>query len=106
MRSLSPPALSPSFSLSPSLHLYPSYLLNHCLLSLSRLSFSLPNSSLPPSLSHLSQIIVLWNCDKPLPAKHRWPATSVPVIVIEGENKVSLPRTHVLSRAGLPFWFL
>ncbi|KAK1879942.1 Exostosin-1b [Dissostichus eleginoides] len=32
-------------------------------------------------------IIVLWNCDKPLPAKHRWPATSVPVIVIEGENK-------------------
>ena len=34
------------------------------------------------------QIIVLWNCDKPLPAKHRWPATSVPVIVIEGESKV------------------
>lgn len=37
------------------------------------------------------QIIVLWNCDKPLPAKHRWPATSVPVIVIEGESKVNLP---------------
>lgn len=36
----------------------------------------------------LLQIIVLWNCDKPLPAKHRWPATSVPVIVIEGESKV------------------
>lgn len=36
------------------------------------------------------QIIVLWNCDKPLPAKHRWPATAVPVIVIEGENKVGL----------------
>ena len=34
------------------------------------------------------QIIVLWNCDKPLPAKHRWPATAVPVIVIEGESKV------------------
>lgn len=34
------------------------------------------------------QVIVLWNCDKPLPAKHRWPATSVPVIVIEGESKV------------------
>lgn len=34
------------------------------------------------------QIIVLWNCDKPLPAKHRWPATTVPVVVIEGENKV------------------
>ncbi|KAI4817605.1 hypothetical protein KUCAC02_010989, partial [Chaenocephalus aceratus] len=37
-------------------------------------------------------IIVLWNCDKPLPAKHRWPATSVPVIVIEGENKVMSSR--------------
>lgn len=34
------------------------------------------------------QVIVLWNCDKPLPAKHRWPVTSVPVIVIEGESKV------------------
>lgn len=45
-----------------------------------------------------SQIIVLWNCDKPLPAKHRWPATSVPVIVIEGENKASLnTHTHTLS---------
>lgn len=48
------------------------------------------NPALP---SHLMtpypfQIIVLWNCDKPLPAKHRWPATSVPVIVIEGESKV------------------
>lgn len=36
----------------------------------------------------LLQVIVLWNCDKPLPAKHRWPPTSVPVIVIEGESKV------------------
>lgn len=43
----------------------------------------------------ISQIIVLWNCDKPLPAKHRWPATSVPVVVIEGENKVGfLGRFH------------
>lgn len=33
------------------------------------------------------QVIVLWNCDKPLPAKHRWPATSVPVIVIESKVK-------------------
>nr|XP_040044485.1 LOW QUALITY PROTEIN: exostosin-1b [Gasterosteus aculeatus aculeatus] len=41
---------------------------------------------------YCSQIIVLWNCDKPLPAKHRWPATSVPVIVIEGENKVMSSR--------------
>ncbi|KAM6959488.1 exostosin-1b [Aplochiton taeniatus] len=41
---------------------------------------------------YCAQIIVLWNCDKPLPAKHRWPATTVPVIVIEGENKVMSSR--------------
>uniref|UniRef100_A0A8C1YPY5 Exostosin glycosyltransferase 1a n=1 Tax=Cyprinus carpio TaxID=7962 RepID=A0A8C1YPY5_CYPCA len=41
---------------------------------------------------YCAQIIVLWNCDKPLPAKHRWPATSVPVIVIEGESKVMSSR--------------
>ncbi|XP_055766577.1 exostosin-1a-like [Salvelinus fontinalis] len=38
------------------------------------------------------QVIVLWNCDKPLPAKHRWPATSVPVLVIDGESKVMSSR--------------
>ncbi|XP_061520114.1 exostosin-1b [Phycodurus eques] len=41
---------------------------------------------------YCAQIVVLWNCDKPLPAKHHWPATSVPVIVIEGENKVMSSR--------------
>lgn len=41
-----------------------------------------------PYLFSFVQVIVLWNCDKPLPAKHRWPPTSVPVIVIEGESKV------------------
>ncbi|KAJ8415738.1 hypothetical protein AAFF_G00402950 [Aldrovandia affinis] len=41
---------------------------------------------------YCAQIIVLWNCDKPLPAKHRWPSTSVPVIVIEGESKVMSSR--------------
>uniref|UniRef100_A0A671RK81 Exostosin-1a n=1 Tax=Sinocyclocheilus anshuiensis TaxID=1608454 RepID=A0A671RK81_9TELE len=41
---------------------------------------------------YCAQIIVLWNCDKPLPAKHRWPATSVPVVVIEGESKVMSSR--------------
>uniref|UniRef100_A0A8C9TJH2 Exostosin glycosyltransferase 1a n=1 Tax=Scleropages formosus TaxID=113540 RepID=A0A8C9TJH2_SCLFO len=46
---------------------------------------------------HCAQIIILWNCDKPLPAKHRWPATSVPVIVIEGENKVS---SHCCETGG------
>ena len=53
-------------------------------------------ASISPAIpSHLMvpysfQIIVLWNCDKPLPAKHRWPATAVPVFVIEGESKVGL----------------
>ncbi|KAA8591548.1 hypothetical protein FQN60_016922 [Etheostoma spectabile] len=37
---------------------------------------------------YCAQVIVVWNCDKPLPAKHRWPVTSVPVIVIESESKV------------------
>uniref|UniRef100_A0A8C6KTG4 Exostosin glycosyltransferase 1 n=1 Tax=Nothobranchius furzeri TaxID=105023 RepID=A0A8C6KTG4_NOTFU len=37
---------------------------------------------------YCAQVIILWNCDKALPAKHRWPATAVPLVVIEGENKV------------------
>uniref|UniRef100_A0A3B3DNX2 Exostosin glycosyltransferase 1a n=1 Tax=Oryzias melastigma TaxID=30732 RepID=A0A3B3DNX2_ORYME len=37
---------------------------------------------------YCAQVIVLWNSDKPLPAKHRWPVTSAPVSVIEGESKV------------------
>lgn len=47
------------------------------------------------------QIIVLWNCDKPLPAKHRWPATAVPVIVIEGESKVGLEGTPQWDPHGI-----
>ncbi|XP_014060651.1 exostosin-1 isoform X2 [Salmo salar] len=35
-----------------------------------------------------AQIIVLWNCDKPLPPKSKWPSTTVPITVIEGERKV------------------
>uniref|UniRef100_A0A8B9DHU9 N-acetylglucosaminyl-proteoglycan 4-beta-glucuronosyltransferase n=1 Tax=Anser cygnoides TaxID=8845 RepID=A0A8B9DHU9_ANSCY len=54
---------------------------------------------------YCAQIIVLWNCDKPLPAKHRWPATSVPVIVIEGESKVMssrfLPYDNIVTDAVL-----
>ncbi|KAI7798390.1 exostosin-1b, partial [Triplophysa rosa] len=61
---------------------------------------------------YCSQIIVLWNCDKSLPAKHRWPATSVPIIVIEGENKVdfaftvwqSFPERIVGYPARSHFW--
>ncbi|XP_050796825.1 exostosin-1 [Gopherus flavomarginatus] len=54
---------------------------------------------------YCAQIIVLWNCDKPLPAKHRWPATPVPVIVIEGESKVMssrfLPYDNIVTDAVL-----
>ncbi|XP_038600644.1 exostosin-1 [Tachyglossus aculeatus] len=54
---------------------------------------------------YCAQIIVLWNCDKPLPAKHRWPATAVPVIVIEGESKVMssrfLPYDNIVTDAVL-----
>ncbi|XP_011358674.1 exostosin-1 isoform X1 [Pteropus vampyrus] len=54
---------------------------------------------------YCAQIIVLWNCDKPLPAKHRWPATTVPVIVIEGESKVMssrfLPYDNIITDAVL-----
>ncbi|XP_069477641.1 exostosin-1 [Ambystoma mexicanum] len=54
---------------------------------------------------YCSQIIVLWNCDKPLPSKHRWPATAVPVIVIEGESKVMssrfLPYDNIVTDAVL-----
>ncbi|KAF3840059.1 hypothetical protein F7725_018776 [Dissostichus mawsoni] len=52
---------------------------------------------------YCAQVIVLWNCDKPLPAKHRWPVTSIPVIVIEGESKQpflpydTIPTDAVLS---------
>uniref|UniRef100_A0A3B1ILN4 Exostosin GT47 domain-containing protein n=1 Tax=Astyanax mexicanus TaxID=7994 RepID=A0A3B1ILN4_ASTMX len=34
-----------------------------------------------------SQIIVLWNCDKPSPPRNKWPSTNVPLTVIEGERK-------------------
>ncbi|MBN3302918.1 EXT1A protein, partial [Amia calva] len=37
---------------------------------------------------YCAQIIVLWNCDKPLPLKNKWPSTVVPITVIEGERKV------------------
>nr|XP_046147532.1 exostosin-1-like [Oncorhynchus gorbuscha]XP_046147533.1 exostosin-1-like [Oncorhynchus gorbuscha]XP_046147534.1 exostosin-1-like [Oncorhynchus gorbuscha]XP_046147535.1 exostosin-1-like [Oncorhynchus gorbuscha]XP_046147536.1 exostosin-1-like [Oncorhynchus gorbuscha] len=39
-----------------------------------------------------AQIIVLWNCDKPLPPKSKWPSTTVPITVIEGERKTMSSR--------------
>lgn len=40
-------------------------------------------------VSLLVQIVVLWNCDKPLPPRNKWPSTSVPLSVIEGQTKVT-----------------
>ncbi|XP_030637856.1 exostosin-1 [Chanos chanos] len=34
-----------------------------------------------------AQIVVLWNCDRPLPPKNKWPSANVPIIVIQGESK-------------------
>ncbi|XP_056437910.1 exostosin-1 [Gadus chalcogrammus] len=34
-----------------------------------------------------AQIVLLWNCDKPLPPGSKWPSTSVPLTVIEGRTK-------------------
>ncbi|XP_055362045.1 exostosin-1 isoform X3 [Betta splendens] len=39
-----------------------------------------------------AQIVVLWNCDKPLPARSKWPSTSVPLTVIEGQTKLMSSR--------------
>lgn len=50
------------------------------------------------------QVIVLWNCEKPLPAKHRWPATSVPVTVIEGESKVKTLGVYLSYYASCPYF--
>uniref|UniRef100_A0A3P8SS07 Exostosin glycosyltransferase 1 n=1 Tax=Amphiprion percula TaxID=161767 RepID=A0A3P8SS07_AMPPE len=39
-----------------------------------------------------AQIVVLWNCDKPLPPRNKWPSTSVPLSVIEGQTKTMSSR--------------
>uniref|UniRef100_A0A3Q3X4A8 Exostosin glycosyltransferase 1 n=1 Tax=Mola mola TaxID=94237 RepID=A0A3Q3X4A8_MOLML len=39
-----------------------------------------------------AQIVVLWNCDKPLPPRNKWPSTSVPLTVIEGLTKTMSSR--------------
>nr|XP_014351975.1 PREDICTED: exostosin-1-like [Latimeria chalumnae] len=41
---------------------------------------------------YCAQVIVLWNCDKPLPPKNKWPSTSVPITVIDGESKTMSSR--------------
>uniref|UniRef100_A0A3Q2DHH2 Exostosin-1-like n=1 Tax=Cyprinodon variegatus TaxID=28743 RepID=A0A3Q2DHH2_CYPVA len=39
-----------------------------------------------------AQIVVLWNCDKPLPPRNKWPSTSVPLTVTEGQTKTMSSR--------------
>uniref|UniRef100_A0A8C6ULT2 Uncharacterized protein n=1 Tax=Neogobius melanostomus TaxID=47308 RepID=A0A8C6ULT2_9GOBI len=39
-----------------------------------------------------AQIVVLWNCDKPLPQRNKWPSTSVPLTVVQGHNKMITSR--------------
>uniref|UniRef100_A0A8C4PZH3 N-acetylglucosaminyl-proteoglycan 4-beta-glucuronosyltransferase n=1 Tax=Eptatretus burgeri TaxID=7764 RepID=A0A8C4PZH3_EPTBU len=36
---------------------------------------------------YCSQIVVLWNCDKPVSPKIKWPDTTVPFVVINAESK-------------------
>ncbi|KAJ8013391.1 hypothetical protein DPEC_G00052780 [Dallia pectoralis] len=54
---------------------------------------------------YCDQVMVLWNCDKPLPPRHRWPIISVPLLIIEGESKVMssrfLPHDAILTDAVL-----
>ncbi|CAG5928405.1 unnamed protein product [Menidia menidia] len=39
-----------------------------------------------------AQIVVLWNCDKPLPPRNKWPPTSVPLTIVEGQKKTMSSR--------------
>ncbi|XP_043916348.1 exostosin-1-like [Protopterus annectens] len=41
---------------------------------------------------YCKQIVVLWNCEKSLPPKSKWPSTPVPITVITGENKAMSSR--------------
>ncbi|XP_067150734.1 exostosin-1-like [Apteryx mantelli] len=41
---------------------------------------------------YCTQIVVLWNCDKPLPPRSTWPSTTVPLSVVEGEHKTTSSR--------------
>ncbi|XP_077600008.1 exostosin-1 isoform X2 [Stigmatopora nigra] len=41
-----------------------------------------------------AQIVVLWNSDKPLPPRNKWPSTSVPLHVIKGHGKTMSGRFY------------
>ncbi|XP_068615505.1 exostosin-1-like [Brachionichthys hirsutus] len=52
-----------------------------------------------------AQIVVLWNCNTPLPPRNKWPSTSVPLTVIEGQTKTMssrfLPHDVIITDAVL-----
>ncbi|XP_049613480.1 exostosin-1 isoform X2 [Syngnathus scovelli] len=41
-----------------------------------------------------AQIVVLWNSDNPLPPRDKWPSTSVPLAVIQGQSKTMSSRFY------------
>uniref|UniRef100_A0A8C9YGP2 Exostosin 1 n=1 Tax=Sander lucioperca TaxID=283035 RepID=A0A8C9YGP2_SANLU len=57
--------------------------------------YALPQYSTDPAQRMIwlnAVIVVLWNCDKPLPPRNKWPSTSVPLTVIEGQTKMMSSR--------------
>uniref|UniRef100_A0A3Q2D6X4 Exostosin-1c-like n=1 Tax=Cyprinodon variegatus TaxID=28743 RepID=A0A3Q2D6X4_CYPVA len=53
---------------------------------------------------YCSQIIILWNCEKPPPSRSKWPPMPVPLIVTEGRRKTTsrfLPHVAIETEAVL-----
>eukprot|EP00062_Callorhinchus_milii_P010152 gi/632954872/ref/XP_007893192.1/ PREDICTED: exostosin-1a-like [Callorhinchus milii] len=54
---------------------------------------------------YCGQIIILWNCDKPLASRGTWPPTRMPLIVVQADRKVMssrfLPFHNISSEAVL-----
>uniref|UniRef100_A0A4W3K199 N-acetylglucosaminyl-proteoglycan 4-beta-glucuronosyltransferase n=1 Tax=Callorhinchus milii TaxID=7868 RepID=A0A4W3K199_CALMI len=54
---------------------------------------------------YCGQIIILWNCDKPLASRGTWPPTRMPLIVVQADRKVRdvrfLPFHNISSEAVL-----
>nr|XP_006631498.1 PREDICTED: exostosin-1c-like [Lepisosteus oculatus] len=47
---------------------------------------------------YCSQIIILWNCEKPPPPRSKWPQTPVPLTIVDGKKKVS---SHFLPHSAI-----
>ncbi|XP_033640929.1 exostosin-1-like [Asterias rubens] len=47
--------------------------------------------------SYAAQVIILWNVDRPLPPKSKWPTVSIPLTVIEGDAKTTSSRFAPLA---------